>query len=440
MKAARGLLGSFLEKSGQPRSPIESSIESGTEHAAPLRLLIENMREPVVFVDTAQICRQHNEALAQAVGLDAARIDGRSLHEVLGTASYTSVRPAVESALRGETARLRQLQRDAGGRIVAYDARYVPHVGSDRRLLGAFVLLSPWRGRDDVIATPGPAAAVASAAGRSAPLSPVGILSDWNDPRERFLEALERDRFDLLLQPIVALDSQSDGPRHHEVLIRLQDEERNMMAPGSFFPVVMRYRLMGTLDRWVVRHVLAWYRGHAKTAPSARFCVNLSTQTLCDPSFVCFVKTQLGAHRVSPQTLCFEIAERELLAYPHEVRGCAEALHGLGCHIAIDEFGSAAGCFDKLASMPLDFLKIDGAIINGIERHPGRLAKVKALTKLAHAEGVRIVAQCVETEATVEKLRLLGVDYVQGFGVAAPAALDEFPTADLHTARIEQIA
>lgn len=246
-------------------------------------------------------------------------------------------------------------------------------------------------------------------------------LTGWGNPRERILQAIQNDGFSLYGQDIVALRAQEHYGDMRELLIRMSDEEQNLVPPGTFLPIAERYGMMPDIDRLVVRKAIA---ARAKTAASAKatpvLCINLARASIEDPTFPEFVARALQQSGVAGQALCFEIAETDVTVCLADATRFAKELKPLGCRFTLDGFGRSGVGFDHVKLLPLDFLKIDGRIILQILRVPEALAKVRAIQRVCTAVGIRTIAEMVENDETLERLRAVEVDFVQGFGVARP--------------------
>lgn len=245
-------------------------------------------------------------------------------------------------------------------------------------------------------------------------------LAGWDDPPARLRTALAKDELTLYCQPIRTLRG---GPTHPiaEVLVRLREEESAMLPPGEFLPVFEHYRMMPELDRWVVRAVVARL---ARGAKVPRFSVNLSGQTLEDPEFPKFVAGELMAARVAPQALLFEVDESDLLAHAPAVGRFAAAVKTIGIGLMADGFGRRAASFTPLKPLAPDFIKIDGSVTRRVLASETASNKVRAITRLAETLDLGTVAECVEDQDVLVRLKALGVGYVQGFGVFRPHPID----------------
>jgi len=253
-------------------------------------------------------------------------------------------------------------------------------------------------------------------------------LTGWNDPRAMLERALKENLFLLLAQKIVSVKSGNPDPVCYEVLLRLKQEEDSLLPPGGFFGVAESLGMMAKIDRWVVRAVLSWCAARQKASPGKplpMMCINVSAPALRSTSFLGAVREELQRAGAPPRALCFEINERDVIEHPASAQGFIAALKPLGCRFTLDAFGSVKISFSHLNDLPVDFVKIDGIIIESI--HHGRLgpATVKAINIVCGEVGIRTIAEFVETKKTLDKLREIGVDYVQGFGIARPEPISK---------------
>lgn len=241
----------------------------------------------------------------------------------------------------------------------------------------------------------------------------------------RIKDALEHDRFQLFSQTIVPIDAVSGEPGHLEVLIRMLDADGNLVLPGAFIPAAERYGLMSAIDTWVFEHAVRWLRMQSMYMPLPRLMINLSGQSLCDQHFLPFVLETLKTSRVSTQSICFEITETAAIANLAKAKEFISTLKRRGCRFALDDFGSGLSSFSYLKELPVDYLKIDGAFVKDMVDDPIDYAMVKSINEIGHVMGKKTIAEFVETDAVFQKLRELGVDFAQGFGIARPQPLEQ---------------
>lgn len=234
----------------------------------------------------------------------------------------------------------------------------------------------------------------------------------------RIENALSNDLFSLYAQPILDLKDASNKGIHCEVLLRMNDERGGVILPGAFMPAVERYHLAARVDKWVVRHAFAWIAQHQSHIDLC--AINLSGQSLSDPQFLHFIQNSLQLANIPCEKVCFEITETAAISQIQIAQKFIHTLSEMGCQFSLDDFGSGLSSFAYLRTLNVDILKIDGQFVRDIEINPINLAMVKSIHEIAHLMGKRTVAEFVENAAILEKLRAIGIDYGQGYGLGRP--------------------
>ncbi len=239
---------------------------------------------------------------------------------------------------------------------------------------------------------------------------------------ENIHDAIERDRFRIYRQKIVCLREDQSGRRHFELLLRMIDDEGKIVPPMVFIPSAERHNMMQTIDRWVVTHALPAIRVECEAVPENLpvFNINLSAESINDSRFAQFVCDQISLHRVPPQVICFEITETLAVANLVKAAELIRSLKGLGIRFALDDFGAGMCSFAYLKHLPVDYVKIDGAFVRDMFAEPMNLEVVCAINNIAHSLGMETIAEFVESEASLMRLREIGVDHVQGHAVGRP--------------------
>lgn len=244
----------------------------------------------------------------------------------------------------------------------------------------------------------------------------------------RLRAALDEDRLTLYRQHILPL-SDAAGEPHYEYLIRLVDEQGNIVLPGAFLPAAERYNMISQIDRWVIRKAFELMASTSDaTAANAIGNINISGQSIGEKGFLEFVEASLLEFDVYPGKICFEITETVAIANISSANRFIASLRERGCSFALDDFGSGFASFSYLNTLNVDFLKIDGQFILGIDKDPIKRAMARSINEIAHVMGKRTIAEFVENDAALEAIRTLGIDYAQGFGIALP---EPVPQSDL---------
>jgi len=246
-------------------------------------------------------------------------------------------------------------------------------------------------------------------------------LAGWPDPAERLRHAIKKNEFSLFCQPILSL-APAGGYPMGEVLIRLREEENALLPPGDFLPVFEHYRMMPQLDRWVVRTTLARLAAGSRIP---RFTVNVSSQTLGDANFPSYVAAQHAEWKVPPDRLLFEIDESDALEHADAAQAFAAACRKAGNGVMIDGFGRRAVSFSVLKGIAVDFLKVDGGVTRKILTNETARNKMNAVLRVSEVLGFGLVAECVEEQDVLTRLKALGVGLAQGFGIYQPHPIEK---------------
>ncbi len=249
------------------------------------------------------------------------------------------------------------------------------------------------------------------------------LLARWH---AELHQALAENRFSLVAQPIRPLPDPNDGEiTHLEFLVRLRARDGELVEPGVFLPHAEQLGLMPEIDRWVIDAALRLIATHLLPHGGKPLCnINLSGQSLNDEGFTEYLRHRLENTRVPREMLCFEITESIALSNLESTRELMHELHRLGCSIAIDDFGTGAATLEYLKRLPVDYVKIDGSFIRELEASQLDYIIVDAITQIASENGVRTIAEYVESEAVARILRVLHIDFVQGYLYGRPEQLD----------------
>jgi diguanylate cyclase (GGDEF)-like protein/PAS domain S-box-containing protein len=237
--------------------------------------------------------------------------------------------------------------------------------------------------------------------------------------------ALNDNRFELYAQPIVSLVDPAQK-RIYEVLLRLRTRSGDIAPPGAFLPVAERYNLSEAIDRWVVDHILIWMELHYQHLGDIdHFAINLSGASLGSRTLLSHIMQQITLHNLPPSMIKFEITETAAISNLRDATLFIKTLREFGCQFALDDFGSGLSSFAYLKHLPVSTLKIDGMFVKDILDDPIDEAMVKSINDIGHVMGMKTIAEFVENDAIKQRLKDMGVDFAQGYGIGRPVPIDD---------------
>ena len=237
-------------------------------------------------------------------------------------------------------------------------------------------------------------------------------------------QAIAEDQFVLHFQTMAGLQSHCLG-LHGEFLVRLNEPDR-LVYPGEFIPAAERYKLMPKLDRWVVENAFKYLSesGLGKKDEGTYF-INLSGSSLSDKAFFNDVRALLTKYKIKPQRICLEITETSAIDNFQSAVEFITEIRDEGFKFALDDFGAGMSSFSYLKKIPVDYLKIDGSFVLNLLNDPIDRGIVEACNGISHAAGLQTIAEFVENQETADALKLIGVDFAQGFGIERPGPLKQ---------------
>jgi len=238
--------------------------------------------------------------------------------------------------------------------------------------------------------------------------------------------AFIEDRFVLHAQTIQALNGEESSCRY-EILVRMLDEDNQLILPEKFMSAAERYQMMPALDRWVINKTLDELvnSDNMLEINLASFSINVSAQSLTDDDFVDYIEQRIIESGISPEALCFEITETALVRNLDRAQRFIRKLTKLGCRLALDDFGTGHCSFAYLMDLPVQYIKIDGVFIRDILENELSDAIVTSVVNIAKVIHAFTVAEHVENDRILERLRNYDIDYVQGFAIDRPRRLTE---------------
>jgi diguanylate cyclase (GGDEF)-like protein/PAS domain S-box-containing protein len=243
---------------------------------------------------------------------------------------------------------------------------------------------------------------------------------DWSVMIAR---AIAEDRLLAYAQPII--DLQTDSIDRYELLVRMLGEDGEVIQPGAFLPAAERVGLINEIDRWVVRAAIKRIAASAAAGIRLKLDMNLSGRAFGDPLLVPLLQDELQRTGIDPALLGLEITETAAVVDMAQARQFIEFAKGLGCRVALDDFGSGFSSFYYLRNLPVDSLKIDGSFVRDILTNAQDQHVVRAIVELAAGFGIDVTAEYVQDAETLELLRGFGVRFAQGYHISEPVPLEQ---------------
>lgn len=310
------------------------------------------------------------------------------------------------------------------------DVRHTPcHIGPrlfrPQGLMGLVEITTPLRAQD--------ALSVAVRACRMAGQSHPGIVGAYQhdaieiDEHFQVLALLKNmgdgllpERLFLDMQPILSLRDPA-GSLNFEVLLRMRNTHGGDIPITRLITTAEENGMMPFIDKWVFHTTLEWLQRHHHRLNHTRFvCINLSGMSLNDEAFIEDFFTTLDNYRHLATLLCVEITEGVALSNKESTRRVIRRIQTQGVRVALDDFGAGYTSFSYLAELPANIIKIDGQFVRSMKDNASSVAIIQAIIALARNLGMKSIAEWVEDVDTMQTLRDLGVDYVQGNAVAPP--------------------
>ena len=243
-------------------------------------------------------------------------------------------------------------------------------------------------------------------------------LSERVKWKDRLQTALREERLLLFYQPIQQL---KDGRvTHCEALMRMIGEDGHLVMPAAFIPHAEHTGLINELDRRGVDIALMHMSQLLVQGRKPRVAVNVSTKTLQAGGFYEFLKQRLEYSNVPGELLTIEITETAAIDGVDKMAELLHRISALGCQFSLDDFGAGFSSWLNLRKLPISFLKIDGSFVRHITESPDDPLFVRAINEVSQGLNIKTVAECVEDAQTLNTLKALGVDYVQGFFIGQP--------------------
>ena len=241
---------------------------------------------------------------------------------------------------------------------------------------------------------------------------------------QKIKHAINENDFELYYQELLNINPKYITPKTIEILIRLKDGE-NIICPDSFIPTAERYNLMPLIDEWVIENTFKFISDYKeKHNKDIRVAINLSGQSLSEDSVLNLITNKLKKKTMlKHELICFEITETAAIANMSKAIEFISHIKQMGCKFSLDDFGSGLSSFSYLKNMPVDNLKIDGVFIRDIHNDPVNKIFVESIHNISRIMGIKTTAEYVENKEILNCIKLIGIDYAQGYHISLPASV-----------------
>lgn len=251
-------------------------------------------------------------------------------------------------------------------------------------------------------------------------LSHTEQIMDWGG---RIDSLLADQRLCVRCQKIAPL-ADPGAVAHYEILLGIRDEEGKLLPPADFVAAAERWNRVSEVDRFQVEAVFAWIRRDPRRfAAVGGFSINLSGQSVSSEKFMEFLHAQLAAADWPLEKITFEITETAAIAEFGQAERFIRRIRRHGCRFSLDDFGCGFASYAYLKNLQVDYLKIDGSFVKDLAHSSADYAMVKSMNEVGHSLGIKTIAEYVESEDILAKLREIGVDYAQGYYIGRPMLL-----------------
>ena len=240
---------------------------------------------------------------------------------------------------------------------------------------------------------------------------------------KKLREALDGDRLVLFQQPVVRLKDRK--PVHHEILVRMRDDDDGLVLPGNFIEIAESLGLIQEIDMRVVEKLLTFLRDSGQLGRKVRYFVNLSRVSISDQRWIEGFIGLLRESGADPSQLVFEITETAAMSEIDVTLTFISKLRDMGCRFALDDFGSGFSSFYYLKRFNVDYLKIDGSFIRDIATDEGSRIFVRALNDVARSLHKQVIAEWMETPEALNLLLGMGTQFGQGYLFQRPSLLGQ---------------
>ena len=243
-------------------------------------------------------------------------------------------------------------------------------------------------------------------------------------------EAIENNRLVLYCQKVVSTKPAQSTTQSYEILIRIITEKNKIIDADSFVVIAEQFNLMVIIDRWVLSHIFECYDKQLAALDGGLFSINISANSLNDPSFLPYLLGLIKKSALPPERLCFEITETAAMSRISKTMEVVRAIQEIGCKIALDDFGVGLSSFSYIKNFSVNIIKIDGSFVKNVVHADVDKTIVQTMNEMAHRLGMQTVAEYVENQEILKVISEIGVDFLQGHAIGKPEPLSKLINFD----------
>ncbi|MEB3341994.1 hormogonium polysaccharide biosynthesis glycosyltransferase HpsE [Okeania sp.] len=243
--------------------------------------------------------------------------------------------------------------------------------------------------------------------------------------------SFKEQNFCLYGQSISPISNQDLNRRHLEILLRIEDRKGKIILPGKFIPTAERYNFMGIIDKWVIWKLLSQLSGAKVQDNRCLYEINISAASVNDETFVDFLRQQFDKHEISPEIISLGISESIAIYNKEKVAKLMKMLKEIGCqftldnagHLTSDNDGYLSSMSEHIKQLPIDYLKIDSKLIQGVINNSRNLISIEKIHSLGDKLGIKTIAEAVENSKIMDNIITQGLHYAQGYAIDSPKPL-----------------
>lgn len=243
-------------------------------------------------------------------------------------------------------------------------------------------------------------------------------LDDHDVATSMIQEALDKNQFKLLFQPIISLRGESE--EHYEAFVRMLDDKGEEVSPYDFLPPSGPSNMASKIDKWVILQTIKHLSEHRSKGHDTKLFINLTGESIQDQEFGSWLNVALKAARLPGDSLIFQISENNAITYMKQLKDFVKSVNTLHCKVSINQFGLALNPFNLLKHIEADYIKLEGSFTQDMQKGPEDKEKAKEMIQSLQSMGKVTIVPLVESASLLSTLWQAGVNYIQGYYLQAP--------------------